>query len=280
MALFFETEIWPSYIHFLKKRGVKLVLINARMSRSTYKTFKRFRFLFGTAIRQFDLVMAKSVTDSKKFKQFNPNTIVCGNIKQFKERRTAKSNTKSQFLIDSDKPILVLASFHIEEFDLAVRITSALSDVFFIVIAPRHLEDVQDLERELKKRGIDFTKRTAKQKPKDVLILDSMGELEDVYSISKACIIGGSFNEKLKGHNPIEPLVYNNFTICGPYMESFEEELNQLKALKLIEQVSSLDEILRALRKPRDVDASPYFKNLEYILNCYIINTKNILTKN
>ncbi|AEA34258.1 3-deoxy-D-manno-octulosonic acid transferase [Hippea maritima] len=283
IALFFETEIWPSYLSFLKKRNTKLVLINARMSNSTYKTYKRFGFFFKRIISVFDLIIAKSHEDAKRFKYFNTNTIVCGNLKQYKKpQKFNPDNLKKTFLIQSTKPVLTLASFHKEEIDIAIEIIDKLRNDFFIVLAPRHLEDVPLFEKQLQLNQIPFSNRTSKKQPSTVLLLDTMGELEGIYSFTDVCIVGGSFHENLKGHNPIEPLFYNNVVICGPFMESFSEEVEQLKKLNMINQLKDTKskDLIESIKKSKKVDSSDYFKHLEYILNCYLINTKNLLKHN
>ena len=279
LAIFFETEIWPSYLAYLKRHRIPIILINARMSRKSFSRYKKLSFFFKKVINNFNLIIAKSKEDAKRFAYFNKNTIVCGNIKQFKEKQEFK-NAKEELKIKTDKPILVLASFHKEEIDLSVSIIDAFKDKFFIILAPRHLEDVDIFESRLKSNKIPYTKRTEKKTATEILLLNTMGELEKAYSIAEISIIGGSFDERLKGHNPIEPLIYNNTTIVGPYMESFEEETKELKQKRLILQLEKgdyLKQIEEIIKKPKKVNRSSVFTNLSYILNCYLVHTLKTL---
>ncbi len=277
IAIFFEAEIWPSYIHTLKTKGTKVILINARMSEKSFKQYKRFSFFFRKVLSRLDLIIAKSKIDAKRYRQFSDRVIVCGNIKScvlnLKQRKCSK---KEDFLIHSDKDIMVLASFHKEEIDIAIKIVSSFKNKFFFVVAPRHMEDVQLFENFFKKNDIEFTKRTEVKSSDSVLLLDTLGELTKIYSFSKITVLGGSFHNSLKGHNPLEPIFYNNILICGPYMESFKEEVERLKKLKLINQIEGKDiekEIEIVLKTANKPNSDRLFEDLSYILNCHLFNT-------
>ncbi len=281
IALFFETEIWPSYIHTLKKNNTKTILFNARMSENSFKSYKKFGFLFKKTIGSFDLIIAKSKTDAKRYKYFNDKVIVCGNIKSCVfNKKSKKLASKETFSIETSKPILTLASFHKEELDITLEIISKLKNDFFIILAPRHLEDLRFFESYLNSNKVSYVKRSDNKIAKSILILDTMGELEKIYSFSNISIIGGSFHESLKGHNPIEPVFYNNLTICGPYMESFKDEVVLLKKYNLIHQISdknNLSKLNELVKTKNTANPKVFFNALSSILNCHLSNTINIL---
>ncbi len=278
VAFFFETEIWPSYITFLKNKGTKLVLINARMSDKSFKMYKIFSFLFKDIIGKFDFIIAKSEKDARRFRMFNQNTVECGNIKQFKKHRNISSDEiaeiRNRFYIKTDKPILTFGSMHKEEVRFVADAVSMLKDDFFVVIAPRHMEDVQGFYSFMKKCGMHAVKRSEHMLSNNVLLLDSMGELEDVYKISDAVFIGGSTMPFLHGHNPVEPLVYNKLVISGKYMDSFEYETREMVSAGLLKQIDSVIDLVKILKNYLEgaykIDADKYFQGLSTILDCYI----------
>ncbi len=282
IAIFFEGELWPSYIHVLKKRGSKLVLLNAKMSKKSFKRYRKLSFLFKRTISSFDLIISKSKEDAKRYRFFNKNTIVCGNIKSCMLQKTEEIHPKEEFLISNQKPVLTLASFHKEEIDLAIHLIKKFNGKFFIILAPRHMEDIPLFEKYLTKNRIDFTKRSQRKEPTSVLLLDTLGELPKAYSFSAISIVGGSFHKSLKGHNPIEPVVYSNITICGPYMESFDEEIKLLKKNNLVFQTKNdgtkaIEEIVKIINMKLIINTDPFFKNISYILNCHLFNTISVL---
>ncbi len=283
LALFFETEIWPSYIYFLKKRGVKLALINARMSEKSFKMYKLFSFLFKKIIGAFDIIVAKSEQDAIKFKFFNNNVVVCGNIKRIKEAKNISEAERKgilkEFLIKTNKPIFTFGSVHKEELDFVARAVTRLKNDFFMVIAPRHREDSDDFYKTIRK-SLSIKKRSERSLSDESLLLDTMGELEEVYKISDVVFVGGSTKETLKGHNPIEPLVYGKFVMSGPYMESFESEKNALLKNGLLKITDNTDELTQMAKKyiqtRHNINTAYYFNNTLRILECYIKQLKKV----
>lgn len=281
LALFFETELWPSYISFLKNRGVKLILINARMSDKSFRLYRLFSFLFKEVINKFDLIIAKSEKDAERFGFFSDKVTVCGNLKQVKTPKTVSDKEKKalleRFSIQTSKPVFTFGSVHKEEVDFVKQAVSVLKQEFFIVVALRHSED-SDVFYEKLKSFLNITKRSEGLMPKEVLLLDTMGELEDVYKISDIVFIGGSTHKTLKGHNPIEPLVYNKFTIIGNSVESFQNEVDILTKKGLLRVVSSAEELEKIsfeyLRNKINIDSSKYFEDFSKISDCYIKQLK------
>ncbi len=281
LAMFFETEIWPSYITFLKNKGVKLALINARMSDKSFKLYKSFSFLFKNIIGKFDIIIAKSEEDAKKFIFFNTNTVVCGNLKQIKQATNVSENEKKatmkRFFIHTNKPIFTFGSVHKEEIDFIIHALSKLQSTFFIIVAPRHKEYADKFYNEANKIACT-TKRSQHRPSCDILILDTMGELENLYKISDIIFIGGSTNNHLKGHNPVEPLAYNKFIICGPYMESFKNEVEILLKNNLITITNNIDKLteiaIQYINNKICIDSSSYFNKFSDILDCYISHLK------
>ncbi len=281
LALFFETEIWPSYISFLKSRGVRLVLINARMSDKSFRLYRLFSFLFKETIKKFDLIIAKSEKDAQRFGFFSDKVTVCGNLKQIKTPKAVSDKEKKALLetfsIQTSKPVFTFGSVHKEETDFVAKAASVLKKEFFIVVALRHSED-SDVFYEKLKEILNITKRSEGLISTDALLLDTMGELEDIYKISDVVFIGGSTDQTLKGHNPIEPLVYNKFTIIGSNMESFQNEVDALLKKRLLRVVSNVEELekisLEYLRNRVNIDSSEYFEGFSKISDCYIKQLK------
>ncbi len=110
LAIFFETEIWPAYIVFLKKHNVKVILINARMSDNSYKFYSKFK-LFSKTISKFDLVIARSKKDKEKFDKFNSNVCLCDNVKYILEKKIFDYDFL-EILKKDNKKIFVFASIH------------------------------------------------------------------------------------------------------------------------------------------------------------------------
>ncbi len=288
ISFFFETEIWPSYITFLHKRGSKLVLLNGRMSKRSFKMYKRFAFLFRSVIRKFDVVIAKSEEDALRFKFFSNRVVVCDNIKKFKTLKNIsigeRLNIRKKLNIHTDRKIVVFGSVHKEEIQELNSILKRISSKFYCIVAPRHIEEVPLIETYFKKEHLEYSKRSELSKESEnILILDSMGELEDAYKLSDVVVVCGSMHSGLKGHNPIEPVSYNKFVICGQYMESFAKETDELKRVNLLQQCLSADDVADKIEayceNPVEIDASCYFSKLTDIVECNISNIRSKMSE-
>ncbi len=284
IAVFFETEIWPSYIRFLKDAGVPLTLVNARLSERSLKFYSLLPPL-KKAVGMFDIVLAKSDIDAERFSVLNSNCIPCGNIKKYRKymplSRRDKLVFSKQFGIPLDIPVVTLGSVHKEELGVALKVVRALHREVFVVLAPRHMEDINAFLRGFGELGIGFRLRSSSSGSGNVMLLDTLGELESVYGVSNVAVVFGSFARGIGGHNPLEPLSYGVYTICGKYMDSFEEEVRELVDKGLVEVVESADEVVEAVRKGIEsggkVYVGDYFCSLEGIVECYIANVKRLL---
>ncbi len=266
LAIFFETEIWPSYINFLKQNNVEVFLINARMSEKSYKFYKAFKS-FSHAISQFNMIIAKSEIDKKRFIKFNPNVSVCENIKYALKRKEFNLDLKA--LKSDRKNIFVFASFHKQELKfLHNAIIDVLSLGFRVIIAPRYLEDLQLFENTLISLDVNYA-LLSQNVVKDCVLVDSFGVLESIYSISDMVFIGGSLSSKLKGHNPIEPAIYGNFVFCGLYMDSFTQEVEYLKKFGCLFQIDDVTKLKGYILKCQILPICDLQRKSKDIINCY-----------
>ncbi len=267
LAIFFETEIWPSYINFLRKNDIKVFLINARMSQKSYKFYKAFKS-FSYTISQFNMIIAKSEVDRQRFITFNPNVKVCENIKYALKRKEFKSSYLKALKSDK-KNIFVFASFHKQELKfLNNAIRDVLSLGYRVIIAPRYLEDLQLFENLLALLDIDYA-YLSQNIIKDCVLVDSFGMLESIYSISDIVFVGGSLNSELKGHNPIEPAIYGNFVLCGLYMDSFAQEVEYLKNLGCLFQIDDINKLKGYVLKCQTLPVCDLERKKQDIINCY-----------
>jgi 3-deoxy-D-manno-octulosonic-acid transferase len=96
------------------------------------------------------------------------------------------------------------------------------------LVAPRHIDRVGEIEALMKKLGFRPARVTSLagahsgDLASEVLILDTIGQLNDIYSVATLVFIGGSL-VKHGGHNPIEPAIFEKPIIFGPHMFNFKD---------------------------------------------------------
>lgn len=247
-----ETEIWPNFAHLCYKKGVKLFIINGRISDSTFNSYKLIKPFFKYIFKFYTGIFTQSKIDNDKMIELgaNPNTTECmGNLK-FDVKRVDSNFELGQ----QGFKIILAGSTHHEENELILKafknLQSEFSDIK-LLIAPRHLNRVENIVELSKKYDLKFGLRSKDDKftDNDIIILDTLGELSKIYTICNFAFIGGSFN-KTGGHNPLEAAVYEKPTISGPSIHNFRDIygiLDRCDAGKVVKTPIELEAYMKKL---------------------------------
>ena len=254
----FETEIWPNLIRTAKKRGLKIALVNARMSDKSMRGYKRFRCFFAPVIRHFDEICVQTAADRERFEAVAPDMAdkieVGGNIK-FDQR--APENFKlpdlSSVFPPSAGPVIIAASTHPDEekmiADAFLRLKLKVPDAVLIIV-PRHAERGAELAEMLREKGICYFRRTAGPKPEkyvDCLLADTTGELMGFIAASDIVIMGKTLAGNNEGQNIIEPAVLGKAIISGRELRNFRQAMEILKKADAVLTVETDGELDKAL---------------------------------
>ncbi len=227
-----EAELWYLLFLFAKKKGAKTLLINARISDKSYKSYKRFSFFYKRIFQNIDKVFAQSEVDKYRLEELGASNVeVIGNIKL---AQLPKVN------VELEKPkqvVITAASTHENEEKLVLN--AYKKEQGKLIIVPRHPErfekvDLQILEF-IKDKDISYHKYSIKNDfDSDIILVDKMGILNDIYAISDVVILGGAF-EKIGGHNPVEPAFFNCKIISGKNIFNQKSLFDCIKNYYLIE---------------------------------------------
>lgn len=226
IVLVAETELWPNFFRELKRAGIPSAVINGRISPSSHRNYRKFNTFFSQVFANVTLFCMQSEADAIRIKDLGADpdkVMVTGNLK-FDQKLPV--NTSAPVSIASGKKVITAGSTHRGE-------EAALLDVFkqlrqkypelLLIIAPRHPERFDEVEGLISKAGYDCQRRTKLHGPvKDVLLLDTIGELRSFYSLCDIAFIGGSL-VKVGGHNLLEPAAMKKPVIFSRYMFNFKE---------------------------------------------------------
>ena len=248
-VIFVESEIWPAMISELKERGIKVILINARMSG---KSFKRWSYLrdFGKGIlKKFDYIFPQNKETFRYFKKLGVKKIkFLGNLKFIGSKFDENIKVKNQYF--KNKVILCSASTHYNEEEifanLHIKYRKKISNLITIII-PRHIERTNEITRMLDRKKLKFVKHSENKrdlKDCDIYIVDSYGESKSFYRISNVVFLGGSLVSK-GGQNPLEALRFGCNIIHGNYTYNFKDVYKMLENEKLSLKVSGSKELER-----------------------------------
>jgi len=234
-----EAEVWPNLVAEATRRKTPIILANARLSPRSERRFRRFKFFVGPIFRRLDLVCVPTPEDAERWKNLGaiPSQIhAVGNIKYDVSNRLILSGAALRFIETRiDAAILFGGSTHRGEEQILADVFCALRSDFpklFLILAPRHVERVKEVESELRQRNLRAIRRTAAEKPAqlpDCLLIDTTGELPDWYNIATIVFIGKSLTAH-GGQNPVEAISAQKPVIFGPHMENFAGLANQLIA--------------------------------------------------
>lgn len=228
--LIVETEIWPNLVWQAKKRNIPVIIINGRISDKTYNTYLFFSSFLKNVFSDITLVLAQSEEHAKRFKSLGMDStkvINTGNIKYYRDVATTCDNIHKE-------NIVTFGSIKEKEVDIILQVIDMLKkrfSQFKFFIVPRELNLVDRIENGLANRLNTLnTMRYSVYKKSSIetvqvvetVIVDTVGDLLDVYKKSMVAFVGGSL-APYGGQNVLEPLFFGTPVLFGPYMENFRD---------------------------------------------------------
>jgi 3-deoxy-D-manno-octulosonic-acid transferase len=257
LVLVMETEIWPNMLAACERRGIEVMLINARLSARSAAGYRRVRRFSDETMRRFALVAAQTVDDAARFRMLGvaPERIaVTGSIK-FDVQLPASLMDRAEVMRLAwgvNRPVWVAASTHEGEDEqlLAVhdRVRLALPAAL-LVLVPRHPERFERVAALVQRRGMVLARRSQGPSCDErtaVFLGDTMGELPIFLAAADVAFIGGSLVPS-GGHNLLEPAAVGVPVLIGPYSFNFAEITRLLLAQEAAIQVSGAETLGRAL---------------------------------
>lgn len=224
MLIIVEADMWPNMIYASKRAGVKIGVLNGRLSKRSAKRYKMLKPLVNLLIPNFSFICAQTEEIAKRYLELGAkkkNVFVCGNIKYDALKETPNRLEEAQEIINKlawqNKQILVCGSTHDLEEKIILSAARALKNVKFIM-APRHLERVKQIKNNLSKTNFKYTFLSDFQPGQDtqILIADTMGLLGALYKVGTMAFVGGSIIKK-GGHNFLEPAILKKPVLFGKY---------------------------------------------------------------
>ena len=258
-----ETEIWPNLLRECRRRGISTVLVNGRIS---YRSFPRYRIIrpfFRLVLGDIDRFCVQGEEAARRLIDLGADVsriTVTGSLKfdalEMVPPGRARERVLRFFRISLNRPVLVAGSTLKGEETPVIRAFNRLrgrGGSPLLVIAPRHPERFGEVERLCRQEGLSTTRRTElpiDAEPRaDAVVLDTIGELAEVYQVATVVFVGGSL-VPAGGHNILEPALFGKPIVIGPYMENFAEIVEAFVSNDAAIQVHSdrdLDEVIVTL---------------------------------
>ena len=249
IAIFIDSEIWPNMITNIKKKSISLMLINARITKRSFKKWKFFSSSTKKLFQNFDICLTSSLETKNYLKLLGTKkNYFIGNLKFTQSEKTIdelKDSTKKFF---STKIIWCASSTHEHEEKICANIHKKLKIKYknlLTVIIPRHIHRTQKIIKEIKELGLKIHLHDSKKKidkKTDIYLVNSFGQTQSFFKECKIVFLGGSIIQH-GGQNPLEAAKYGCQILHGPNVWNFKEIYNLLKTHKISNKISTSNEL-------------------------------------
>ncbi|OPL18505.1 MAG: hypothetical protein AVO35_04025 [Candidatus Aegiribacteria sp. MLS_C] len=227
-----ETEIWPNTLLETVLRGIPCLLVNGRLSSGSLRAYRRLLPLSGEILSCFRTVSARTPEDMERFRELGVDGSVLltgGDSKSLADSGDPPLGWRR--LLYRGRPVLVAGSTRSGEEGTVVR--SALAAGYLPVVAPRHIERLQEVEDIMRSEGLSpvrwsvLSRGGTGELDFDSVTVDVRGVLASLYGAGDAAFVGGTL-VPVGGHNVLEPVMRGVPLLTGPYFHSFGEQVIRL----------------------------------------------------
>lgn len=235
-VLVVETELWPGFLRECQRQQIPIAIVNGRLSEQSFRRYRLIRRFMKRVLSSIDLAIMQTEADAERLRALGMDadkTFVSGSLKFDVETIPAADSSttafRERFKMANDSPLILAASTHTPEeqiiLDAFKQIVTSPGLKPRLMIAPRHPERFAAVAALIEVSGFRWTRRTAAADPADeqaeVILLDSIGELQSVYSLASIVFVGGSI-AKTGGHNILEPAAVGACVITGAHTYNFQ----------------------------------------------------------
>ena len=256
-----ETEIWPNLLRECRRRGIRTMLANGRISYRSFPRYLLVKPMFRRVLHDIDRFCVQGEDMARRLVQLGADRdrmAVTGSLKFDSLESTpplprGRQRVLRFFRLAPNRQVLVAGSTMKGEEEAVIRAFNHLrarGGNPLLVLAARRPERFDDVERMCRQEGLATIRRSDlpidAEPREDAVILDTIGELAELYQIATVVFIGGSL-VATGGHNILEPAFYGKPIVFGPHMENFAEIAETFMANDAAIQVQSPHELDEAI---------------------------------
>jgi 3-deoxy-D-manno-octulosonic-acid transferase len=263
LLLITETDFWYHFQSAAKEVGADVIVVNAKVSKKSLKRYSWLPWLTAPIFHTIDFFCVQSIAYKKRFLELGvpPDHLdITGNLKledsyPYLDKFQLKSQKEKLGILNENKIIVIGSTHDLEEKILLEQLKKVWrrwpnTKVF---LAPRHPERFKAVESLLQKLDICYSLWSKEGKfdfETKVILIDAMGVLRGLYQLCQIAIVGGSFVDRIGGHNILEPSWYEKPVIYGPHIfaqKDFDALISQKNAGICIEGQQVAETLLKLL---------------------------------
>lgn len=283
IAIFLESEIWPSMFKSINKKKIPLILLNARITKKTYNRWFKIKKFSNSIFSLIDKAYSQNSETNYYLKKLNVKSIKSiGNLK-FIENDNFESNQADKKLFSQFKryKIFIAASTHDTEELFAAKTHILLKKKnknIITIIIPRHVNRVNQIISQINELGLNVISRSSNKKKLkniDIFVVDTFGESKKFYKFATTVFLGGSIIKR-GGQNPLEPARFGTKILHGPNIDNFKDVYKYLNQLKISSKVNSPQECANSIIFRKNMKK---VKRMKYLGTTILKKTLNELDK-
>jgi 3-deoxy-D-manno-octulosonic-acid transferase len=303
-AVFIETEIWPNLICELPRFSIPMFLANGRLSQRSVRRYRRIKGTLKKLLAEYTYIMVQSEAEYNRFIEIGAakdKLKIIGSLKFDAPPEiideVEKSRMRNLLPFANNAPVLTAGSTRKGEEDILLRVFTQLRQKIrnlVLIIAPRHLNRIPDIRKMLSDSNHRYVAHTEIDNSEinyDIVLIDKIGILGSLYSISDIAFVGGTLVD-IGGHNILEPVWAGIPVLFGPSIANVRDSAKYIIGNRLGAMVEDEKTLLLALtdffenksefrRKSADSDEAPLArKTAQLILSRIIFDGENLANHN
>ncbi|RRV09450.1 3-deoxy-D-manno-octulosonic acid transferase [Pseudomonas sp. v388] len=260
LGIIMETELWPNHIHQCARRGIPVLLANARLSERSARGYGRFTRLTRPMLAEMSGFAVQTEAEAQRFRDLGarPECVtVTGSIKfdlSIDPRLLDDAARLRERWQATERPVWIAASTHAGEDEsvlAAHRQLMVSHPDALLILVPRHPERFNSVHELCQQQGFATVRRSTGQTvtaTDSVMLGDTMGELLFLYALADVALVGGSLVPN-GGHNLLEPAALAKPVLSGPHLFNFLEIAAMLRNAGALETVSDATELATAVQR-------------------------------
>ena len=255
LAIFVDSEIWPNMLTNLDKQSIKKILLNARVSKRSYRKWKLLGKFSKNLFKKFDYTFPQNLESKRYLKKLEVKKIrFLGNLKFSQKKILNDKLDKKLIRFIRTKKVWCAASTHDGEENICLKVHNKLIRKYknlMLIIIPRHIVRVNSILKDIYALNLKphLHSNKGETDPKtNVYLVDTYGETELFFNLCKNVFIGKSLTA-FGGQNPLEPARHNCSIIHGPNVSNFTEIYEFLDRKKISIKVKNESQLYSKIYK-------------------------------
>ena len=283
VAIFLESEVWPSMFKSIKNENILLILLNARITKKSFDRWNKIKRFSNSIFSLIDKAYSQNLETNYYLKKLNVKNIKStGNLK-FIEHDMLEINHSDKKLFSQFKKFktFVAASTHNTEELFAAKthilLKKKIKNIITIII-PRHIDRVDQIISQISELGLNVVSHKSNKKKLsniDIYVVDTFGESKKFYKLATTVFLGGSIIKR-GGQNPLEPARFGAKILHGPNIDNFKDVYKYLNQLKISSTINSPQQCANSIIYKKNMKKG---KKMKFLGTTILKKTLNELDK-